>query len=112
MSWLSVLNSIGGGIHTGVAVATPFAPVLSAIPGFGPVFATVLTAMTTAQALIPQEQAEKRLPVVVATVNAAHPGIDQAALTQNIEQLLVALKGMQAAAAATAKLTPATPPAK
>lgn len=112
MSWLSVLNAIGSGIHTGVAVATPFAPIVSAIPGVGPIFGTILQAMTTAQTLIPQEQAEKRLPVVVATVNAAHPGLDQAALQANIEQLLVALKGMQAAAAATAQLTPATPPAK
>lgn len=108
MSFLSVLKAIGHTIEGGVAAVQPFAPVLSAIPVAGPVITTVLGAITAAENLIPQAgQGQTKKGVVTSIVNAAVPGIDPAALSIAIDDIVNSLNAIEAA---FGKL-PANPPA-
>ncbi len=86
-------------IGVGAIEATPFDPLIAAIPGFGPIIVTALGAIKAAETLIPQPGAGAlKKPIVAAIVTAAHPGaVDPAVLNKAIDDIVAALNALRVA---------------
>jgi hypothetical protein len=107
MSFLSVLGSIGHVVKTGVADVMPFEPAIAAIPVAGGPIVAVLSAITAVEGIVSKSGAgTAKKAAVTAVVNAAAPGIDPAALSTSIDQIVAALNALTKAEQA---LKPATP---
>ena len=99
MLWL-----IGHVIATGVTDVAPFTPVLSVIPVAGPIITTVIGAISAVEGLVPQSGAgAAKKQAVTTVVNAAAPGIDPAALSTAIDQIVAAFNALAAATSALQK---------
>ncbi len=96
MSFLSVFHKV---LQAGLAVATSpvGGAVISAIPGAGGVFGTILQGVTLAEQLIPNDQPQTKKDVVQQITTAAHPEVDPKAISTSIDQLVALLNQLQQA---------------
>ena len=95
MSFLSVLQKIGGVTHQVIPIAQQFQPVIGLIPGAGGIFGTVLTVVSAVEKLIPEGSGEVKKEVSTKIVQAMHPTMDAAAISKKIQELVDALNTLQ-----------------
>lgn len=97
-SFLSVLKTIGTGVHAGVAAVAPVAPFLAAVPGFGGPFTTIFNAVALAEQLIPGEGLGASRASMVNTVALAnHPELTPAQINQHTADIVRALNALKIA---------------
>ena len=116
MSFLSVLKTIGHDVAKGLTVASSVgalaAPVISMTP-IGPIYNTVLNAITIAEQAIPQSGAGGvKKDAVIAMVNALHPGLNQAQLSAAVDAVVASLNAIAGAVSSAGSApAPASAPA-
>lgn len=104
MSFLSVLKSIGHAVKTAVTDIEPYQGLLAAVPGFGPL---ILSAVTAAEQLVTTASSGAvKKAIVTQIVNTVQPGIPPDSLSGIIDQVVAGLKMLDAA---LAKLPPPAP---
>jgi len=117
MSFKSVLQTIGHAFAVGIgdasAVGAAAAPVLGLIPGVGTIADTLFGGIAAVEALItPSGSGAAKKATVTQIVNAVHPGIAPATLSDAIDGIVAALNLLQDAVGklpATAPAPAATP---
>lgn len=89
MSFLSVIGSIGHVLGVGTNAIAPFAPIISAIPGFGPIFNTALQSIVAVESIITTANSGAvKKTAAMQLINAVHPGLDQAKLGEVIDGIV------------------------
>ena len=100
MSFLSVIKGIGHVFAGVTTAATGLEPVLSLIPGVGPVAITLLNAAVSVEGLITTAaNGAVKKNIVTAVVNAQHAGVNQSALSATIDEVVAAMNALQKALA-------------
>ena len=107
MSFLSVLKSIGHGFEIGVADASKFSGLISAVPVFGGPAVSILNAVTAIEGLLPSGNGAAKKTAVTAVVTATNPEIPAATVSTGIDEVVAALNQLAAAMAKIQAETPA-----
>lgn len=110
MSFLSVIKSIGHVFQVGIDDVSPFLPIVSVIPGVGPIVATVFKSIIAVEQIItPANSGATKKAAAIQIINAVHPGLNQAELGTAIDGIVAALNLVEQA---IGKLPASTPLAK
>ena len=100
MSFLSVIKSIGHVFAGVTTAATGLEPILSLIPGVGPIAVTILNAVAAAEGLVTTASTGTvKKNIVTAVVNAQHADVNQTALSATIDEVVAAMNALQKALA-------------
>lgn len=107
MSFLSVLKSIGSVIVKGEAIAVPFEPLISAVPG-GAAFNAILNAVISTEQIFANvttsmATSDAKKTVATAIVNATSPTtVEPGTLSTTINQVVAGLNTLQSASVGVA----------
>lgn len=100
MSFLSILKAIGHVATVGIGDAAKVAPILSVIPGIGPIAATVIQSIVAVEGLIsPAGTGAQKKAVVTQIIAAVDPTIPAATISEVIDGIVAGFNLLQSSLA-------------